>query len=267
MGIITLTTDFGLKDHFVGVMKGVILRINPHARIVDLSHEVEPQNILEGAYIVKSSYRFFPKDAIHVCVVDPGVGTGRRPIIIKTGYGIFVGPDNGVFSYILHDLLPENAFESGRARLSGEVRAFVIRPELMLGKISRTFHGRDVFAPCAGYLSLGKKPEEVGEEVGELVAFPPQKPKIEGRVIRGRIIHIDKFGNLITNIPEELLEGEVEIEVKGRVIRGISSSYEEGEGLLGIMGSDFTLEIALRRGSARDLLGARTGDEVIVRLL
>lgn len=242
-----------MEDPFVGTVKGVILSINPAVQIVDITHLIPPQDVLQGALVLKASCRFFPPGTIHLAVVDPGVGSSRLPIVIDSPPYIFIGPDNGLFSLVV-----------GR-----DYRAFLIEnPLFMLPQISHTFHGRDIFAPCAGYLSLGVPPSSVGREVKEIVEIELPSPLVKGKEIKGEIISFDHFGNAITNIPGELIpQGEVLIRVGEGVIKGISQSYSEkreGE-VLAIIGSLGYLEIAVNRASARHLLHLRKGDAVVLR--
>lgn len=242
MSIITLLTDFGLEDNFVGVMKGVILGINPVARIVDITHNVRPQDIMSAAFLLKGSYRFFPKGTIHLVVVDPGVGSKRKAIIVKTMDYYFVGPDNGVLSIALSEI---------------EKIINITNEKYFLKSVSNTFHGRDVFAPVAGYLSKGVQLERFGREVREYKKL--DIPKVKAG--KGQIIYIDRFGNLVTNIPKGV---SGKIQFKGISIDKISSSYAEVEiGMpLAIFGSFGNLEISIREGSARDYFHAKIGDEV-----
>ncbi len=257
VGIISLTTDFGFKDPYVGVMKGVILSIDPGAVIVDITHGISPQNILEGAFSLLQSYPYFPEGTIHVAVVDPGVGGKRRAIVIETERYAFVGPDNGVFTWVLE---------------REDVRRVIhiTRREYLLEKVSRTFHGRDVFAPVAAHLSRGVDPGRLGRPVDDPCRVPIPRPLKEGGRILGEVIYIDGFGNCITNIEEGMI-GKVKrplVRIKEMVIEGLSGAYEEGrEGLpLALIGSASFLEIGVYRGSASDLFGIKTGDKVEVVL-
>ena len=266
--IITLTTDFGSRDPYVGVMKGVILGINPEASLTDLTHEVEPQNILQGAFLLEKSYRFFPPQAIHLAVVDPGVGSDRRAILLNTPQGWFLAPDNGVLSYVLMDggAQPVPGGEP-QVRLPADYRAYhLANSHFWLHPLSSTFHGRDVFAPVAGHLSLGTPPLELGEEVATLTCLPVAPPSWEGDRLESRVVHIDRFGNLVTDVPARLLDQaqRVEVKIKGHRIQGLSDYYAQAEGLLALVGSYDTLEIAAKNGSAAAELGVRIGDAVVV---
>jgi S-adenosylmethionine hydrolase len=271
--IITLTTDFGYEDAYVGAMKGAILSINPAANIIDVSHSVGPQNILQGAFILNAAYRYFPKDTIHVAIVDPGVGSDREGVILKTPSATFVAPDNGILSYIIDDLfsiegqppdeqtqdLTEVVFKKGLEA------AAITDPRFWRHPVSSTFHGRDIFAPVAGGLSLGISLYEFGEKVNSLhIVCVPKPLDSEGSLI-GKVLHIDHFGTLITNIKSNDLPGkDALVEVVGYCIQGISDYYAQKEGVLAVVGSSGYLEISLRDGSACDFLGAIVGDEVRV---
>ena len=278
--IITLTTDFGLKDSYVGAMKGAILEINPEVNIVDISHAVTPQNVREGAYVLGSAYRYFPRGTIHLVVVDPGVGTGRRALSIRGSDYYFIGPDNGVFSYVISDApeqteagpprQPLNAWEGDLQRLPRGFEAVALTRNLYWRpQVSDTFHGRDIFAPVAAHLSLGVPLEELGEPVSSVVAFHRPTPVrgVDGS-IEGEVIHIDGYGNLITNIRASDLPGErVETEIAGNRVKGICRSYEEGEGLLAIVGSAGYLEVCEKNGNAAARTEAGVGARVVVRKL
>ena len=272
--VITLTTDFGLSDAYVAAMKGVILGINPRARLVDVSHAVPPQDIGEAAFILGSAWRYFPPGTLHLAVVDPGVGSERRAIILKTPSACFVGPDNGVFSYVTEEYSagpgsPVGSTPGLRSLPPGLEAVAITRTEFWRSPVSLTFHGRDVFAPVAAHLSLGHPIEEFGERVESLVMLP--SPRAERRAdgsLVGRVLHIDGFGNLVTSIACRDLPPArtgVAVMIAGREIRGLVRTYADAEGLLALEGSSGYLEVSLRDGSARDLLGAGVGDQVIVR--
>jgi hypothetical protein len=267
--VITLTTDFGTGDPYVGIMKGVILGINPRAVVVDLCNDVQPQNILQAAFLIGTSHRFFPQGSIHLVVVDPGVGTSRRALLLLTPSASFIAPDNGVLSYVVREGFGEEvpSLSGGRVALPAGYRAFSLtNPRYWLHPVSATFHGRDIFAPAAAHLSLGTPPEKLGEEVKDLTWLPIPEPRREGDALEGQVLHIDRFGNLITSIPARLLSGEVEVEIKGRRIVGLSPSYAQGGDLLAILGSHGNLEVAAREDSAARLLGARIGDRLRVTI-
>jgi len=248
--IITLLTDFG-RSIYVGMMKGVILAINPRATLVDLCHEVNPQDIRQAAFLLYTSYKFFPPGTVHVAVVDPGVGTSRNALVVAAGEAYFVAPDNGVLGFVLEE-------ERYRAyRLNN--------PRYWRSEVSATFHGRDIFAPVAAHLSLGVPPEEMGEPVSELVSLPFPRPKREEGAILGEVLFVDRFGNLITNIKgSQLPPGRPTVEIKGHRVKGLSSSYAEAEGLLAIVNSLGYLEVAFKNGSAAGMLDAGPGCEVRV---
>jgi hypothetical protein len=268
--IITLTTDFGTSDAYVAAMKGVILGINPEARLVDICHTIEPQNIAQATYILGTVYEFFPRRSIHVVVVDPGVGTGRKPVILRTPEADFIAPDNGVLSQVIekYSIQPVG---SRQAKLdTTKVSAIhITESKFWLEEVSATFHGRDIFAPVAAHLSLGTQPGEFGEAIDSLVVLPSLKPRQESNgIIAGQVLHIDHFGNLITNIKEDDLPGkpdELIIDINGKNIKGLVKTYADAGGLCALIGSSGYLEIALPDGSAADITGASAGDAVRVR--
>ena len=272
--IITLTTDFGYDDAYVAAVKGAILSINHEANIIDISHSIKPQNILQAAFILSVAYRYFPKQTIHMAIVDPGVGSERQGIILKTPSAIFVAPDNGILSYIIDDLfsvesdslteqthdLKEIVFKKGLEA------AAITDPRFWRHPVSSTFHGRDIFAPVAAGLSLGISLYEFGEKINSLHVLTIPKPSLdsEGNLV-GRVLHVDHFGTLIANIKSNDLPGkDVVIEVAGYCIQGISNYYAQKEGVMAVVGSSGYLEISLRDGSACDFLGAIVGDEIKV---
>jgi S-adenosylmethionine hydrolase len=209
--VITLITDFGTAGPYVGSMKGVILSIHPDARIVDIAHDIRPQDVDEAAFVLNRAYAYFPAGTIHVVVVDPGVGSDRAVLAVRTERYIFLAPDNGVLKYVF-DACPD-------------ARVFrVTNQDFSLSPVSRTFHGRDVFAPAAAHLSRGVDIERMGEPFTEYVRGEVQRPEVRPREIRGEIVFIDGFGNGITNIEEALFAGrEVDsISVRSHVIRGLS---------------------------------------------
>jgi S-adenosylmethionine hydrolase len=272
--IITLTTDFGYDDAYVAAVKGAILSINHEANIIDISHSIKPQNILQAAFILSVAYRYFPKQTIHMAIVDPGVGSERQGIILKTPSAIFVAPDNGILSYIIDDLfsvesdslteqthdLKEIVFKKGLEA------AAITDPRFWRHPVSSTFHGRDIFAPVAAGLSLGISLYEFGEKINSLHVLTIPKPSLdsEGNLV-GRVLHVDHFGTLIANIKSNDLPGkDVVIEVAGYCIQGISNYYAQKEGVMAVVGSSGYLEISLRDGSACDFLGVIVGDEIKV---
>ena len=241
--ILTLTTDFGLADHFAGTMKGVILGICPAAQIVDISHGVTPFEIAEGAYLIAQAWRYFPKKTVHVVVVDPGVGTARRPLLVEAGGQYFLGPDNGVLSMVyLHEKC--------------KVR-HIANQKYFLHPVSRTFHGRDIFAPVAAHLAAGVPPSRIGKLVRDYLKPEFEKPHRAGkRTWIGRILKIDRFGNIVTNFHVSEFS---DLEMRGftmalgpREVTVLARSYAEcaaGELSL-ILGSSGYYEVSLREGSA-----------------
>ncbi len=270
--IITLTTDFGLSDAYVAAMKGVILGINPKARLVDICHTIKPQNILEAAFVLSTVYEFFPQRTVHLVVVDPGVGTPRRAIILRTPAADFVAPDNGVLSYVIQRHSTKPLVDSAHQQVEPgpELEAVAVtKPEFWRSPVSSTFHGRDIFAPVAARLSSGLPPLDFGEAINSLTVLPLPHPyqNPDGTLV-GHILHIDTFGNLITNIrhcdlPET--KGLMTIEIGNHVVSGLSHTYAEGKGLMALIGSSENLEIALAGGNACALTGAEVGSELRIR--
>src|SRR5712691_9950355 len=220
MSIITLLTDFGSQDYFVGAMKGVILSINRHALIVDITHEIPPQDIETAAFNLLATYKDFPAATIHVAVVDPGVGSARKPILIECGEQFFVGPDNGIFSWI--------------CEREGKWRAFhLTNEEFFRHPVSATFHGRDIFAPVAAALASGVAVEDFGDEVRDYVRLNPLRPVVASDgTIDGRVVHIDRFGNCITNLTRESFSGDkpasgAKLRINGREISSFRNSFSE----------------------------------------
>ncbi len=251
-----MTTDFGTKDGYVGAMKGVILGINPQSTVVDITHEIPPQGVFEGAFVLGNTYRSFPVGSIHLGVVDPEVGTQREALLVETENYYFVGPDNGLFTWIYRK-------EEVKRVLGIRNRDFFQRPT------SQTFHGRDIFAPIAAHLSLGRKPEEFGVRLDRWSEIDIPEPRITDKGLMGEVIHIDRFGNLITNLPRRVLEPVAEreplqIHVLGKRISGVKTAYGEarrGE-LMAIFDSFDLLEISLMGESAEEALKAAKGDRV-----
>lgn len=259
--IVTLTTDFGLNDHFVGTMKGVILGIAPDAEIVDICHTVQAFDILDGALALAHAYSYFPVGTVHLVVVDPGVGSARRPIVASSEEHNFVAPDNGVLSLIY----------AREERMS--VR-HITSDHYFFQPLSNTFHGRDIFAPIAAYLAKGVAYEKFGDEITDFVRFNAPKPKaVDAKTLRGVVLRVDRFGNLITNFtPQDvpaLFQSEpvpFKIVIGKREITTLKSHFAEGEAgeVFAILGSMGYLEIAANRGSAAQLLGVAKGAEVLV---
>jgi len=258
--IITLTTDFGTSDHLVGAMKGVILNINPAARIVDLNHHVAPFDVLDGALSIANAYPYFPPRTIHVVIVDPGVGTDRRPLLVSGEKQYFIAPDNGVLSVIFD-------------RESCTVRS-ITAEHYFLNPISSTFHGRDIFAPTAAWLSKAFQTEAFGDEITDHVRFAMPKAKTAGQVVKGVVLRVDAFGNLMTNltiehVPLEAVEaGTVKLSVGGKEIRKLVQTFALGTPgePVAVFGSAGFLEVAVNRGNAARTLGANRGAEVTLDL-
>ena len=265
--LITLTTDFGTSDPYVGLVKGVVLGINPNITLVDVTHEIAPQNVLQGAFLLGNSYGFFPAHSIHLAVVDPGVGTARRPVLLDTPQGRFIGPDNGILSYVLLANGQPAPTKVGQVALPPQCRAYhLTNPRFWLRPLSSTFHGRDLFGPVAAHLSLGVSPRELGEEISSLICLPVATPEWDDSRVLGRVVHIDRFGNLVTDLRASLFQDNerVMVQVGGREIQGLSASYAEGREILALIGSCNTLEVAVKNGSAVARLGSRIGDTVTV---
>jgi len=259
MSIITLTTDFGLADSYVGMMKGVILSIAPDAKLVDLSHEMAPQNIRQAAYVLHAAVPYFPTGTVHLAVVDPGVGSDRRALAVRTSRGCLVGPDNGVFTLFLAD-------EPG-----AECRA-ITNPVFMLPRVSVTFHGRDVFAPVAAHLARGLDIAQLGPRVTDpgMFAIPVPTQQSDGSWL-GHILYADHFGNLITSVTEDWVRrnGDVEISIGQRRIAGLCRAYAEaapGE-LVALVGSSGYMEISIVNGSAAQSLGLGPDAPVVLRAI
>ena len=260
-GIITLLTDFGSRDAYVGIMKGVALGICPAARLVDLTHEVPPQAVRVGALLLRSALGYFPDGTVHLAVVDPGVGSARNPVAVLGERAILVGPDNGLLA------------PAATALGSYVVRRLTCQ-QLFRRPVSATFHGRDLFAPVAAYVDGGTSLEEIGAEIEDYVRFEIPRPRsVETRgVIEGRIIHIDRFGNCVTNFTEaELKPDEItpstKLHIAGREVRRFGAYFAEAtdrDDLFAYPGSAGFWEIALWRRSAAEFINARRGDEVIL---
>jgi S-adenosylmethionine hydrolase len=267
--VITLTTDFGLADPYVAAMKGVILSLNPQAVIVDVSHAVRPQRIEHGAFLLETSLSYFPPGSIHIAVVDPGVGTRRRAIAVRTPSATFLGPDNGVLSPALPDDIRCQVGEaSGRLHLpEGSSGVTLTDASYHRQPVSDTFHGRDIFAPAAAHLSLGIPLSDLGKPVEDVVALPPFRARREpDGSWNGRIVHVDAFGNLITDVRgEDLASTRITVELKDRQIAGLQRTYASGQDLTALVGSAGFLEIALSGGSAAAETAVDIGEPVVVR--
>jgi hypothetical protein len=271
---IILTTDFGRSDGYVGVIKGVISRINPRASVIDLTHQIQPQKVGQAAFILGACHNYFPIDSIHVVVVDPGVGTDRKAVLLVTPTARLLAPDNGVLSYVLAEHFDGDPATTGEMPVPAQCRAYRLNnPDYWLHPVSNTFHGRDVFAPVAAHLSLGVPPQTVGEPLSALVWRPPSRPVRDGNRITGEVIYADHFGNLITNVPEGLLAGSegVIVEIVGHRINSLSRTFHDHPelatpGPIALLGSSGYLEIAIPDGSARDTLGVGAGETVQLTL-
>ena len=257
--VVTFTTDFGLQDPFVGIMHGVVLSIHHETQIVDVSHAVASYDVLDGAWTIAQAYRFFPPRTVHVIVVDPGVGSARRAILAETDNYVFVAPDNGVLSLV-------------EARESRFKVRHVTAERYFLQPVSQTFHGRDVFSAVAGWLSKGVDPSEFGPEISEYVKLQfPVVERIAANSLRGAVIKVDKFGNLITNISEldvapilAATPPSFELLIAGTTVTRIARSYAAGgeDDLFAILGSSGYLEVAARQASAAQKLQAGVGTPV-----
>ena len=276
MSVITLTTDFGTSDEYVGVMKGVILSIVPDAQLVDLTHDVPAQDIRRASFALCAAFPFFPPGTVHLAVVDPGVGTDRRPIAVSTPSATLVGPDNGLFTYLLSEVECWQAVE-------------LTNPKFWLPTVSTTFHGRDVFAPVAAYLAQGANLEDLGRSLTDLVSLPlPQLTYAPDR-ITGEVLYADRFGNLATSIgrlrwhkdhlrlegafgqvaptPIEFLATEVELDIGGQSLGGISPTFGDAQGgaAKALVGSSGFVEIIVPQGNAAQAMGIGTGEPVTLR--
>lgn len=255
--LITLLTDFGYKDPFAGVMKGVICGINPDVRVIDLTHGIPPQDLMAGALVLRHSVPFFPRGTIHVAVVDPGVGSRRRPLLIESGGCFFIGPDNGILTLAFGEQEP-NATE-----LSNET--FHLKPTSM------TFHGRDIFAPTAAYLSLGIAPYHFGPKADDIQRLYWPQVVLAENTIEGEVIYADGFGNLITNIQESdlttLSTASVTVSLNSLTLNGLAPNYSSGTegGYVALINSWGLLEISLYKGNAQLQSGVKIGDPVKIR--
>jgi S-adenosylmethionine hydrolase len=255
--IITLTTDYGTNDHLVGTLKGVILKINPDVTIVDISHDVTPYDLLDGALTIGSSYSYFPPRTIHVVVVDPGVGTERRPLLVTGETQYFIAPDNGVLSMVYER--EENVLVR-----HANVEHYYLQP------VSKTFHGRDVFAPVAAWLAKGSQASAMGDEIADYKKFAMPKPKVANGETKGVVLRIDSFGNIITNFrPEDLpataIEtGTVQIAIGTHSVNKLVDTFAKGNPgePFAYIGSNGFVEIGVNRGNAAKSLGVGRGSKV-----
>lgn len=259
--MIALFTDFGTRDAYVAQMKGVILSINPQVRLIDLTHDVAPFHIRQAAYLLEQSARYFPAGTIFVAVVDPGVGTMRRPVLIRTRVGkYYVGPDNGLFTHVAERQTLAEAYVLDNT-------AFFRCPE-----VSATFHGRDIFAPVAAHLSLGVQPGCFGMGLSDVVLLPETTPRMVGETIQGEIVHVDGFGNVVTNIDSGWLLDihpgqQVKVTLAGEVLTvPFCKTYSEmpSDTLIGLINSDARFELAVSQGKASNRLPVRAGDPLVL---
>jgi len=258
--IITLTTDYGTNDHLVGTLKGVILKINPEVTIVDITHNVTPYDLLDGALAIGSSYSYFPARTIHLVVVDPGVGTDRRPLLVNADNQYFIAPDNGVLSLVYErsqqDLLVRHA----------NVDHYYLQP------VSKTFHGRDVFAPIAAWLAKGWQPASMGDEITDFKKFAMPRPKAADGVTKGVVLRVDTFGNLITNfraedLPADAMEnGSLQLQVGSQTVSRLVDTFANGNPgePFAYIGSNGFVEIGVNRSSAAKSLGVGRGVAVVL---
>lgn len=266
MSIITLLTDFGTRDEYVGLMKGVILSINPSVTIVDITHRIDSQDIVQAAYAIRSAYRYFPSGSVHLIVVDPGVGTGRSLLALEMGNQYFVAPDNGVLTLLFNE-----------ETISSLIK--LTNSNYFLETVSRTFHGRDIIAPVGAHLTRGVKLHKMGDEISlsGAVRLENIQPRVsDAGEIAGIIVAIDHFGNLITNIDFQVLAPNIlpgltqsaRIRIGPHTIMGIGETYENGapNSPLALIGSRGYLEVAVNKGSAAVVLNARKGDTVQVEI-
>ena len=258
--IITLITDFGLSDHYAGVMRGVILGICPQAEIVDISHEVGAYEVVEGAFLLAQTYPYFPRGTVHVVVIDPGVGTARRPIVAEAAGQRFVAPDNGVLSMMY-------------AREKPKVR-WITAEKYFLKPVSQTFHGRDIFAPVGAHLARGIAPAKMGKQITDYLRLHFERPvRTARRAWTGAVLKIDRFGNLVTNFPAEefpdLQKRPFEMSIGLETVNRLARNYaESGPGqLFVIVGSSGYLEVSASQASAAKMLGCGVGAPVELRIL
>lgn len=261
MTVLSITTDFGITNGFVGVMKGVIYGIAPDVKIVDISQLISPQNVLEGAYAMWRAVPFFPSGSVHVGVVDPGVGTKRRPLGARLGKQYFIAPDNGLLTPLILD-----------AERDGEIVEFVHldNPKYWLPKVSNTFHGRDIFAPTGAHLADGVPLSELGSTITDPIRLDLPRPEKTVNGWRAHVTIIDIFGNLTTDLPADALEGrrDVLIRIRDREIDGIIESYghREVSDLVAVVDSEDYIEISVVNGNAARTLNAKVGDVVEILL-
>ena len=257
--IITLTTDYGTNDHLVGTLKGVILKIHPDVTIVDITHNVTPFDLLDGALAVGSAYSYFPSKTVHLVVVDPGVGTERRPLLVSAGNQYFVAPDNGVLS-VVYEREAENLVVR-----HANAEHYYLQP------VSKTFHGRDIFAPVAAWLTKSWQSSSFGDEIEDYKRFALPRPKAGDGVVKGVILRADSFGNLITNfrqedLPESVFNGGIRLQVGTQVVSKFVETSAQGNGAepFAYLGSSGFLEIGVNKGNAARTLGLNRGTAVVL---
>lgn len=258
-GILTLTTDFGIRDSYVPVMKAAVARIDPSIHIIDVTHEIAPHDVMEAAYVLRSSVPYFPPGTVHLVVVDPGVGTDRRCVALRSGDQRFVGPDNGIFSLVLDGRRPDELVELDRSQF------------WRTNSPSRTFHGRDIFAPVAAHLASGRSIRDVGTPIEALERLHWALPITDEQGIQGWVLHVDHFGNCVTNISRKAFEEcrrgrNMKCFVGNCILREVSTTYGEvtsGEPLILFNSGDY-LEVSVSSGNASQLLDIQRGTPVNV---
>ena len=271
--VLAFTTDFGSSDAYVAAMKGVALGIAPDLTFVDITHEVPRHDIAHGAFVLGSVYRYFPADTVHVAVIDPGVGTSRKAVALVTPAGSFCAPDNGLLSYVLNDHLTEDQARFESTEFGSPVTVAVPEgceayeissPAYRLEPVSDTFHGRDIFTPAAAHLASGLEPHCLGKPLDVLAILNLFTLELSKDSVAGRVIHVDRFGNVVTNIQaSQLPRGHIVVEIADTKIHGLSATFADADGLLALIGSHGYLEIAENLGSAAQSLDAGVGDTVV----
>jgi S-adenosylmethionine hydrolase len=259
--IVTLTTDYGNGDHLAGVLRGVILKIAPNATVVDISHQVMPMDVLDGALMIGNAYKYFPPRTVHLVVVDPGVGTQRRPILASGDQHFFVAPDNGVLSVVYE-------------REASVTVRHITAEHYFLNPVSNTFHGRDIFAPVAAWLAKTSQSEVFGDEISDYTRFAFPRPKANGAALKGVVLRIDAFGNLLTNLTAEDLPaamaaaGKINLRIGTAQIEKLEQTFAQGAAgePVAIIGSSGFIEVAVNKGHAARALGAQRGTEVTLEL-
>lgn len=257
MQIITLTTDFGSTDPYTGILKGVILNIFPYSKTVDITHNISPQDLYQASWTIENSYHYFPHKTIHLCIIDPGVGSSRKPLLIETKNYFFIGPDNGIFTAILEKETIVSIIE-------------LTEKKYWLQNISQTFHGRDIFASVAAHLAKGTAPKDFGRplEKEKLVKLPLNNLIKNEKSCIGTVQHIDHFGNIITNIPATILSDKISGKFKGHDFKGPVLNYSDAElnKLFIIKGSNGYIELFINKGNAAKITNAKIGDKVEVKI-